>query len=64
MEIRINEEDFLKLLEELKHNRKQVTELQERGTQLLLENRELKQLLNAATAHIEDLATPQNWDPR
>ena len=42
MEIRVNEEDQLKLLQELKRLREQVTELQTRGTQLLLENRQLK----------------------
>lgn len=42
MEIRINEEDQLKLLQELKHLREQVTLLQERGSALLLENRSLK----------------------
>lgn len=45
MEIRINEEDFIKLLEELKRKRAQVTELQERCTSLVLENRSLKERL-------------------
>lgn len=44
MEIRINEEDYLKLLQELKRRREQVTELQARGTELELENRDLRVL--------------------
>lgn len=45
MEIRVNEEDYLKLLQELKRRREQVTELQTRGTELELENRDLRVLV-------------------
>lgn len=58
MEIRVNEEDQLKLLEELKHLRQQVTRLQARGTKLLLENRDLKAQIKILIGH------PENWEPR
>lgn len=38
----MNEEDLRKLLNELEHLRKQRTELQTRGTELVMENRALK----------------------
>ena len=56
MEIRINEEDQLKLLQELKHLRQQVIELQMRGTALLLENRELKARLQKAKNMKEEIS--------
>lgn len=42
MEIRVNEEDQLKLLEELRHLRQQRDELQAANTALLMENRQVK----------------------
>lgn len=43
--IRISKKDLLKLLADNEHYQKQITELQTRGTELLLENRELKKQL-------------------
>ncbi|CAM6004245.1 unnamed protein product [Sphagnum balticum] len=43
MNVSITEEDLLRLLADNAHMRKQVTELQNRGTELLIENRELKE---------------------
>jgi regulator of replication initiation timing len=44
-EIRINEADLARLLAEKHQAERHVTELQERGTELVLENRELKRRL-------------------
>jgi regulator of replication initiation timing len=41
--VRISKKDLLKLLADNEHYQKQITELQTRNTELLLENRELKQ---------------------
>jgi regulator of replication initiation timing len=43
--IRVAEEDFARLLREKHQAEAHVTELQERGTELVLENRELKRRL-------------------
>jgi regulator of replication initiation timing len=43
--IRVNEEDQLQLLVELKRLREQNTELQERGTRYELENRDLREIV-------------------
>jgi len=45
VEIRINEADLAKLLAAKHHAEKHVTELQQRGTELVMENRELKRRL-------------------
>lgn len=50
MEIRINEEDQLKLLQELKHLRQQVTELQTCNTGLLSENRDCRAIIKRLDA--------------
>jgi hypothetical protein len=42
MEIRVNEEDQLALLAELRHKRQQVTELQTANARVELENRDLR----------------------
>lgn len=43
--VRISQKDLLKLLADNEHMKKQVTELQGRGTELVTENRELKKQL-------------------
>jgi len=43
--IRVSEEDFARLLQEKHQAEAHVTELQARGTELVMENRELKRRL-------------------
>lgn len=45
MEIRVNEEDYLALLKDREHLRKQRDELQASGTRLELENRDLRKII-------------------
>lgn len=51
MEIRLNEDDHLSLLQELKHLRKQRDELQASNTRLELENRDLRRIARRLKEH-------------
>ena len=51
MEIRINEEDYLALLQERQHLRDQRTELQTTSTHLELENRKLKKIIKRTSQY-------------
>lgn len=52
MEIRVNEEDYLALLKDREHLRKQRDELQASGTHLELENRDLRKIIRRTPQYV------------
>jgi regulator of replication initiation timing len=61
MEIRINEDDHLDLLQQLKHLRKQRDELQAHNTRLALENRDLRRIALRLPEYPGPLARELMW---